>query len=580
MSSSQLSFGPNLQVLSKLGEGSFAEVFKVRSKDTGNYYAVKRLKKKYRSVDEVNRLPEIYALKALQGHPNVIRLEDLIYSHQSGYVAMVFELMDCNVYELISGHKRPFDEKTSLILIYQLLKAINHMHSSRKMFHRDIKPENCMVDKKTFVLKLCDFGSTRGYNSNQSVYNQPFTEYVSTRWYRAPECILTSGSYGPEVDEWAVGCMLYELMTTKPLFPGKHEIDQIARIHKVLGTPSRDILNQFKQNPNTQISFAFPSQKSIDLRNLIPKASLPTIQLLTQLLVYDPEHRISAGDALKLPAFEAIRQFEQTWENSSKSVPFPLAYLQCQTTANTIPPNKISPPIQNQNQNPNQPQVQFENPPSITKPQKPAAYPSAKVKQFGSSQVPGINYDAIAKQNDKPPEYQKSQFDYKPPINHDYSKLQPSSLHGNDEINQQTYAPVIPPINKKPNYQPLQQPHISQHLLGKPQPTTFVNQSQYQPLNHPQPLITVPKPILSKKPIDNTLAESRKKAALRIAQYKQKMQANQSQVQLQQAQLKAKKIQQPYHNMAYQIANSKIQNGGFQKPRPELVQPRLPKIVL
>ena len=223
--------------------------------------------------------------------------------------------MDLNLYELLRDNKKPFDEKTSLLLIYQLLKALNNIHS-KNLFHRDIKPENCMVNKSTFELKLCDFGSTRLASSNG-----PFTEYVSTRWYRAPECILTSGSYGSEVDIWAVGCMLYELMTTKPLFPGKHEIDQITRIHSIVGTPSRDLLTKFKQNPNTQISFAFPQKNPQDFHSLLPDISENTIDLIENLLIYNPSDRISAENALNHHCFDYIRYVENKWiELGSKGI--------------------------------------------------------------------------------------------------------------------------------------------------------------------------------------------------------------------------------------------------------------------
>ena len=311
----------DIKAVRKLGEGSFAEVYLAKSSTTGRLFAVKRLKKKYRNVDEINQLPEVAALKALQGHPNIVRLYAIAFDEKNGYVSMFFELMDCNIYELITEHKIPFDEKTTLILVYQLLSAISFIHS-KNMFHRDIKPENCMVNKDTMVLKLCDFGSTRCVNGKG-----PFTEYVSTRWYRAPECILTSGSYGPKVDEWAVGCMIYELLTTKPLFPGKHELDQIGRIHNLLGTPPPKLLESFRSNPNTQISFSFPHRVKKDLSRIIPNISLETVELIDKLLTYDPNRRIAAKDALNLPAFNKIRYLEAMWKKTNKKQPFPLFYL-------------------------------------------------------------------------------------------------------------------------------------------------------------------------------------------------------------------------------------------------------------
>lgn len=317
---------PEFRIISKLGEGSFADVFKVRSNRDGKFYAIKRLKKRYRSIDEVNRLPEILYLKQLQGNPNVIELKDLIYDQKNGYVAIVFELMDCNLYEFLKDcPKHLFEEDVSLLLIYQLLLSVSFLHS-HNMFHRDIKPENCMVNKDTYLLKLCDFGSTRAVSSSA-----PYSEYVSTRWYRAPECILTFGSYGPEVDEWAAGCMLFELLTGNPLFPGLHAIDQIYKIHNLLGTPTSDVLAQFKRNPNTQINFQFQKKPAQDLRKFLPNVSDDTMDLLMKLLTYNPVDRISASEALHHPAFDTINRYHDEWQknvSTTSSMPFSAYYMQ------------------------------------------------------------------------------------------------------------------------------------------------------------------------------------------------------------------------------------------------------------
>lgn len=329
-----------MQIVGKLGEGSFADVYKVRSPE-GTCYAIKRLKKHYRSLNEVHKLEEINALRVLQDHPNIVKLHDLIYDAVNGYVAMVFELLDMNLYEFSKGFTKPMDETKALLLIYQLLSALQYMHS-KNLFHRDVKPENCMINKDTFELKLVDFGSTRCYQSRA-----PYTEYVSTRWYRAPECILTAGSYGPEVDEWAVGCMLYELLTNKPLFPGKNEIDQINRIHNIVGSPDRDILSTFRQNPNTQIKFAFPKRESKDMRNYLPRASSDAIDLLEKLLKYNPSDRISAEDALQHPAFDRIREQEQKWKEQGCPNSFAGFFLNKKPSA--YQPPVIRPPVTKSN---------------------------------------------------------------------------------------------------------------------------------------------------------------------------------------------------------------------------------------
>jgi renal tumor antigen len=334
--------GPGFRVVSKLGEGSFAEVFKVKTDHGNQFYAVKRLKKRYNCVEDVHKLPEVIALQQLQGHPNVITLVDLIYDSKNGYVAMVFELMDCNVFELLPEDKAPFDERTSLMLSYQLLSAIAFMHS-KHLFHRDVKPENCMVMRDTMLLKLADFGSTRGLSSSA-----PYTEYVSTRWYRAPECILTSGSYGPEVDQWAVGCMIYEFLTARPLFPGKCEVDQIRRIHQMLGTPATDLLAQFSRNPNTQIGLRFVQCPPRDFRTILPgNVSDEAVDLILRLLTYNPHDRISAADALRHPAFAEIRESEQQWKRTDMTVPLSAFFLFPErfTAVAVEPPRPLVPPV-------------------------------------------------------------------------------------------------------------------------------------------------------------------------------------------------------------------------------------------
>lgn len=135
----------------------------------------------------MNNLREIQALKRLSPHPNIITLHEVLYDEPTGRLALVFELMDMNFYEAIKGRRHYLPEQRVRYYMYQVLKSIDHMHRNG-IFHRDIKPENILI--KDDVVKLADFGSCRG------VYSKPpFTEYISTRWYRPPECLLTDGYY-------------------------------------------------------------------------------------------------------------------------------------------------------------------------------------------------------------------------------------------------------------------------------------------------------------------------------------------------------------------------------------------------
>ncbi|WAR18521.1 MOK-like protein [Mya arenaria] len=146
------------------------------------------------------------------------------------------------------------------------------------------------------LLKLADFGSCR------SIYSkQPYTEYISTRWYRAPECLLTDGYY-----------------TLHPLFPGSNEVDQIAKIHDIMGTPEPNVLNKFKKSRG--MNFNFPSKKGTGVERLLPNASADALDLIYKLCTYDPDERMTAKQAIRHPYFKELRETDkrQTALNKAK----------------------------------------------------------------------------------------------------------------------------------------------------------------------------------------------------------------------------------------------------------------------
>uniref|UniRef100_H2YWW8 Protein kinase domain-containing protein n=1 Tax=Ciona savignyi TaxID=51511 RepID=H2YWW8_CIOSA len=285
------------RILGKKGEGTFSEVLKCQHVKDGTYYACKKMKQHYDGWVLAPKSCIIY--NVFIGICFVHHTIDLEYCvMKTGTVALICELMDMNIYELIRGRRHYVPEPKVKNYMYQLLKSLDHMHRCG-IFHRDVKPENILI--KDDVLKLADFGSCR------SVYSkQPYTEYISTRWYRAPECLLTDGYYTYRMDLWSVGCVLFEVMSLHPLFPGANEVDQISKIHDVLGTPDASVLNKMKHR-NRGINFDFPQKKGTGIEKLLPHASQQCIELVYKMCTYDPDERITAKQALRHPYFRDLR---------------------------------------------------------------------------------------------------------------------------------------------------------------------------------------------------------------------------------------------------------------------------------
>jgi renal tumor antigen len=295
------------RLVAKKGEGTFSEVLKAQNVKDGKYHAIKCMKNHFDSIDQVNNLREIQALRRLSPHQHIITLEEVLYDQPTGRLALVFELMDANLYELIRGRRHYLNTGLVRSYMFQLVRALHHMHR-KGIFHRDIKPENILIENTSEMgrgLKLADFGSCRGIYSKQ-----PYTEYISTRWYRAPECLLTDGYYGPEMDIWGAGCVFFEITSLYPLFPGNNELDQINRIHKVLGTPSPELLAKFKRNGAAHVNFDFPEQTGIGITQLIPHATPECTELMIKMLAYDGSDRMSAREGLQHSYFKEIRELE------------------------------------------------------------------------------------------------------------------------------------------------------------------------------------------------------------------------------------------------------------------------------
>ncbi|XP_062839026.1 serine/threonine-protein kinase ICK [Anolis carolinensis] len=279
--------------IKQLGDGTYGSVILGRSNESGELIAIKRMKRKFYSWEECMNLREVKSLKKLS-HANVVKLKEVIRENDNLY--FVFEYMKENLYQLMKERNKLFPESTVRNIMYQILQGLAFIHK-HGFFHRDLKPENllCMGPE---LVKIADFGLAREIRSRP-----PYTDYVSTRWYRAPEVLLRSTNYSSPIDIWAVGCIMAEVYTLRPLFPGASEIDTIFKICQVLGTPKKNDWSEGYQLAGT-MNFRWPQCVPNNLKTLIPNASSEAIQLMRDMLQWDPKKRPTASQALRYPYFQ------------------------------------------------------------------------------------------------------------------------------------------------------------------------------------------------------------------------------------------------------------------------------------
>ncbi|KAJ6703855.1 MITOGEN-ACTIVATED PROTEIN KINASE [Salix viminalis] len=281
------------KLIKEVGDGTFGSVWRAINKQSGEVVAIKKMKKKYYSWEECVNLREVKSLRKMN-HPNIVKLKEVIRENDILY--FVFEYMEYNLYQLIKDREKLFAEADVRNWCFQVFQGLAYIHQ-RGYFHRDLKPENLLVSKS--IIKIADFGLAREVNSQP-----PYTEYVSTRWYRAPEVLLQSYLYSSKVDMWAMGAIMAELFTLRPLFPGTSEADEIYKICSVIGSPTTDTWADGLNLART-INYQFPQFAGVHLPALIPSASEDAINLIKSLCSWDPCMRPSAAEALQHPFFQS-----------------------------------------------------------------------------------------------------------------------------------------------------------------------------------------------------------------------------------------------------------------------------------
>jgi len=239
---------------------------------------------------------EITILKELN-HPNVVRLFDVV--HEVKRLTLVFEYLDQDLKKYMDDHGGAVSPELMKSFLYQLLKGIAFVHDKR-ILHRDLKPQNLLISKKG-ELKLADFGLARTFG----IPVRGYSNEVVTLWYRPPDVLLGSKNYSTEIDIWSSGCIFGEMAVGRPLFPGSSAEDQLQRIFKGLGTPTETYYPAARTLPLW--SDDFPTYKGLGYRQLVTHLSEDGYDLIQKLMVYDPNSRIKAVQALKHPYFNSLK---------------------------------------------------------------------------------------------------------------------------------------------------------------------------------------------------------------------------------------------------------------------------------
>uniref|UniRef100_A0A8C6PEM0 Cyclin dependent kinase 18 n=1 Tax=Nothobranchius furzeri TaxID=105023 RepID=A0A8C6PEM0_NOTFU len=243
--------------LGKLGEGTYATVFKGRSKLTENLVALKEIRLEHEEGAPCTAIREVSLLKNLK-HANIVTLHDII--HTDRCLTLVFEYLDSDLKHYLDNCGNLMSMHNVKIFMFQLLRGLSYCHK-RKILHRDLKPQNLLINDKG-ELKLADFGLARA----KSVPTKTYSNEVVTLWYRPPDVLLGSTEYSTPIDMWGVGCILYEMATGRPMFPGATVKEELHLIFRLMGTPTEETWPGVSSNEEFR-SYLFPQYRPQALIN-------------------------------------------------------------------------------------------------------------------------------------------------------------------------------------------------------------------------------------------------------------------------------------------------------------------------
>lgn len=333
--SSNMALEDRFEVLKEIGDGSFGSVVLARVRSAGasvarrgTVIAIKTMKKTFESFGPCLELREVVFLRTLPPHVHLVPALDIFLDPFSKKLHIAMEYMEGNLYQLMKARDhKPLDNASVKSVLFQIMQGLEHIHAHH-FFHRDIKPENILVSTSahqdtinsfrrysalvtppstppSYTVKIADFGLARETHSKL-----PYTTYVSTRWYRAPEVLLRAGEYSAPVDIWAVGAMAVEVATLKPLFPGGNEVDQVWRVCEIMGSPgnwynkagSRVGGGDWREGTRLagKLGFSFPKMAPHAMDTILQTPQWPSslAHFVTWCLMWDPKNRPTSTQAL------------------------------------------------------------------------------------------------------------------------------------------------------------------------------------------------------------------------------------------------------------------------------------------
>ncbi|OXB59840.1 hypothetical protein ASZ78_012394 [Callipepla squamata] len=289
--------------------GTYATVYKGRSKLTENLVALKEIRLEHEEGAPCTAIREVSLLKDLK-HANIVTLHDIVHTDKS--LTLVFEYLDKDLKQYMDDCGNIMSMHNVKLFLYQILRGLAYCHR-RKVLHRDLKPQNLLINEKG-ELKLADFGLARA----KSVPTKTYSNEVVTLWYRPPDVLLGSSEYSTQIDMWGVGCIFFEMASGRPLFPGSTVEDELHLIFRLLGTPCQETWPGISSSDEFR-NYNFPKYKPQPLINHAPRLDTEGIELIAKFLQYESKKRISAEEAMKHAYFRSLGTRIHTLPESKES---------------------------------------------------------------------------------------------------------------------------------------------------------------------------------------------------------------------------------------------------------------------